>query len=69
MAADPYKYQHKDQADMDAGRPLKYHTPAINREKAKKAKSQALEKKKEVVRLKKGTDKATGVHNTRKLLD
>jgi len=32
----PFKYQHMDQEDLNAGRPLKYHTPTIKREMAKK---------------------------------
>jgi hypothetical protein len=35
---DPFKYQHKDQADLDSGRPLKYHTPAIKKGMARKMK-------------------------------
>jgi hypothetical protein len=52
MDKDPFKYQHKDQSDMDAGRPLSYHTPAIKREKARRYKSEALKKKRENEKLK-----------------
>lgn len=32
----PFKYQEMDKKDLDAGRPLRYHSPAIKRELAKK---------------------------------
>ena len=33
------KYQNMDKADLDAGRPLRYHTPAIKKEMAAKKNS------------------------------